>query len=106
MLMMRRTGVDVDRFDYMLRDCMNVIASRFPHFQLGLNCSYNYDRIIKGARCIRNSSNEYEAGIHRDSHAQICFNEKVNIDVFEMFQCRMSLHRRAYNVLSPSRNHD
>ena len=104
--MMRRTGVDVDRFDYMLRDCMNVNAPRFLHFQLGLNCSYHYDRIIKGARCIRNSSNEYEAGIHRDSHAQICFNEKVNIDVFEMFQCRMSLHRRAYNVLSPSRNHD
>ena len=22
----------------------------------------------------------------------------MNIDVYEMFQCRMSLHRRAYNV--------
>ena len=31
-------------------------------------------------------------------YSQICFNEKVNIDVMEMFQCRMSLHRRAYSV--------
>ena len=60
---MCRTGVDVDRFDYMLRDCMNVTNLLAFHPQLGLNCSYNYDRIIKGARCILNSNNEYEADI-------------------------------------------
>ena len=68
---------------------------------MGLNCSYNYDRIIKGARCIKNKDNEYEVLHLGCFHAQICFNEKVNIDVFEMFQCRMSLHRRAYNVPIP-----
>ncbi|KNB45854.1 deoxynucleoside triphosphate triphosphohydrolase [Blastocystis sp. subtype 4] len=72
-----KSGVDVDRFDYMIRDCMN----------LGLHCSYNYDRIIKGAYVIRNNEGSWE----------ICFHEKVNIDVYEMFQCRMSLHRRAYS---------
>ena len=38
----------------------------------------------------------------------MCFHDKVNIDVYEMFQCRMSLHRRAYNVLllfSPYSSH-
>ena len=72
-----KNGIDVDRFDYMLRDC----------FHLGLNCSYNYDNIILRSRCIKNSSNEWE----------ICFNEKVFLDVCDMFQCRLNLFRRAYN---------
>ena len=55
-----RSGVDVDRFDYMIRDCLNVPFSHKSYLQLGLNCSYNYDRIIKGARVIKNKLNELE----------------------------------------------
>ena len=58
-----RSGVDVDRFDYMIRDCMNVQIMNSSDSQLGLHRSYNYDRIIKGAYVIRNNEGSWEVTI-------------------------------------------
>ena len=79
-------GIDVDRFDYMVRDCYHVVLLLDLDSQLGLHCSYNYDNILQRSRCIKNEQNQWE----------ICFNYKVFYDLCDMFQCRLNLCRRAY----------
>lgn len=69
-----RNGIDVDKLDYLVRDSMAAFGSSKPP---GLDVC----RIIFSSRVIRN---------------QICFQEKVMLDVNEICSLRAKLHRQVY----------
>ena len=64
-------GIDVDKFDYLKRDC----------YMLGLSYSFDYHRIISQARVISN---------------QICFPEKIYHSIYQIFITRWRLHTEIY----------
>ncbi|XP_070192600.1 deoxynucleoside triphosphate triphosphohydrolase SAMHD1-like isoform X2 [Littorina saxatilis] len=72
----KRNGVDVDKWDYFRRDCL----------QLGIFSSFDHTRFMKFARVIHVE----EEGL------QICVREKEALDVYQMFHTRHSLHLKAY----------
>jgi HD superfamily phosphohydrolase len=65
------TGIDVDKFDYIPRDC---------HY-LGLQTPFHPKRLMEHSRVI---------------DGNIAFLRKEAWTVYELFQSRFSLHRRAY----------
>lgn len=68
----KKYSLDVDKFDYIRRDI----------YHLGLSCqSVNYDRIYSDFKLIDGT---------------ICFNEKHADDIFEVFNSRNDLHKKAY----------
>ncbi|KAJ1850081.1 hypothetical protein LPJ70_000048 [Coemansia sp. RSA 2708] len=68
----KRNGVDVDRFDYVQRDCYNV----------GVRTSYDFSRLMLNSRVIGD---------------EICYNQKEAFNLTEMFHTRYSLHKRVYS---------
>ena len=66
------TSIDVDKFDYLLRDTHSV----------GLKFSFNYSRIIEDARIIDNN---------------ICYSSNCSEDIYHMFFIRYRLHHQIYN---------
>ncbi|XP_032701657.1 deoxynucleoside triphosphate triphosphohydrolase SAMHD1 isoform X4 [Lontra canadensis] len=71
----KRTGIDVDKWDYFARDCHH----------LGIQNNFDYKRFIKFARVC-----EVENG------KCICPRDKEVGNLYDMFHTRNSLHRRAY----------
>ncbi|KAK9717246.1 hypothetical protein K7432_006361 [Basidiobolus ranarum] len=67
----KRNSVDVDKFDYIERDCYN----------LGIKSSYDSSRLMTFSRVIDN---------------QICFHHKEVYNIYEMFHTRYSLFKRIY----------
>ena len=67
-----RNHVDVDKFDYLKRDPLNI----------GLQYSFECDRLIMDARVI-------------DNH--ICYPDKLSHMILHMFSTRYALHREVYN---------
>jgi HD superfamily phosphohydrolase len=63
--------VDVDKFDYLLRDCMNI----------GLKSSYDGSRLMKNCRVIED---------------EVCFQFKEAFNLYELFHTRYSLFKRIY----------
>ncbi|KAK7462540.1 hypothetical protein BaRGS_00038425 [Batillaria attramentaria] len=74
-----RNGVDVDKWDYFLRDCHHV----------GVRSSFYPDRFIHFARVI----DVVEGG---KNERQICWRDKEIFNVYEMFHTRYNLHRMVY----------
>ncbi|XP_065571337.1 deoxynucleoside triphosphate triphosphohydrolase SAMHD1-like isoform X1 [Artemia franciscana] len=72
----KRNGVDVDKWDYFLRDA----------HALGLRTSFGYERLLQFVRVID------VPGEGR----QVCFRDKDAYEIYEMFHTREALHRRAY----------
>ncbi|KAG1682154.1 Deoxynucleoside triphosphate triphosphohydrolase SAMHD1 [Nymphon striatum] len=72
----KRCGIDVDKWDYFLRDSHN----------LGMKCNYDYQRFILYARVI----NVEGEGL------QICMRDKEIDNLYNMFYIRWDLNRRAY----------
>ena len=68
----KRNHVDVDKFDYLKRDPLNI----------GLQYSFDCERLIMDARVI-------------DNH--ICYPDKLSHMILHMFSTRYSLHREVYN---------
>ncbi|KAJ2755798.1 hypothetical protein GGI19_001344 [Coemansia pectinata] len=68
----KRNGVDVDKFDYIQRDCYNV----------GVNSSYDFQRLMLNSRVIDD---------------EVCYNAKEAFNLTEMFHTRYSLHKRVYS---------
>lgn len=66
------TGIDVDKFDYLLRDS----------YCCGINVSFNFDRIIKMAYIFND---------------EIVFPWKLRFNIFEMYLSRYQLHLRIYH---------
>ncbi|KAJ2869399.1 hypothetical protein GGI22_000280 [Coemansia erecta] len=67
----KRNGVDVDKFDYIQRDCYNV----------GVKSSYDFSRLMLNSRVIDN---------------EVCYDHKEAYNLTEMFHTRYSLHKRVY----------
>ncbi|KAJ2080893.1 hypothetical protein H4R24_002731 [Coemansia sp. RSA 988] len=67
-----RNGVDVDKFDYIQRDCYNI----------GVKSSYDFSRLMLNSRVIDD---------------EICYNTKESFNLAEMFHTRYSLHKRIYS---------
>ncbi|XP_073697745.1 deoxynucleoside triphosphate triphosphohydrolase SAMHD1-like isoform X2 [Garra rufa] len=67
-------GIDVDKWDYLARDC---------HY-LGIPNGFNHQRLLKSARVCK-----------VDGRNHICFRDKVADDVYGMFHTRYTLHRQA-----------
>lgn len=72
----KRSGVDVDKWDYFLRDSHS----------LGIKVTFDYLRLIKFSRVI-NVAGE---------GPQICFRDKEVDSLYDMFHARRTLHRTAY----------
>jgi len=66
-----RNSVDVDKFDYLARDCHN----------LGMKCSYDCSRLMTFSRVINN---------------EICFHHKEVYNIYELFHTRYSLFKQVY----------
>ncbi|XP_064460594.1 deoxynucleoside triphosphate triphosphohydrolase SAMHD1-like isoform X2 [Ornithodoros turicata] len=69
------SGLDVDKWDYYLRDSHAV----------GVPCHFDFLRLVNNARVI-----EHEGKLH------ICFRDKEVQNVYEMFRTRCMLHRLVY----------
>ncbi|GFN79176.1 deoxynucleoside triphosphate triphosphohydrolase samhd1 [Plakobranchus ocellatus] len=72
----KRTGLDVDKFDYFARDC----------HALGLTNMFNHERFMKMARVLR----------CEDGKLHICHRDKELENLIVMFQTRFTLHLYAY----------
>lgn len=67
--MLRRNSVDVDKFDYLARDCYN----------LGLKSSYDSSRLMTHSRVI---------------DGEICYQAKEAFNLYEMFHTRYNMHKQ------------
>ncbi|KAI8903980.1 hypothetical protein EDD86DRAFT_213604 [Gorgonomyces haynaldii] len=67
----KRNSIDVDKFDYLARDCFNI----------GLKSSVDTNRLLTLCRVVDN---------------QICFNQKEAYNIYELFHMRYSLFKRVY----------
>ncbi|KAI9189692.1 hypothetical protein H9P43_001125 [Blastocladiella emersonii ATCC 22665] len=67
----KQNSVDVDKFDYLVRDCLNV----------GLKSSYDPDRLMKNCRVIGD---------------EVCYQVKEAFNFYELFHTRYSLFKRIY----------
>lgn len=68
----KHSGLDVDKFDYIMRDCK----------QLGLQYNFNCDRIIKTSIII---------------NGKIVYPIKEAFNILEMYNLRYRLHKKVYN---------
>jgi HD superfamily phosphohydrolase len=68
----KHSGLDVDKFDYIMRDCK----------QLGLQYNFNCDRIIKTSIIIG---------------GKIVYPIKEAFNILEMYNLRYRLHKKVYN---------
>nr|CAG8441741.1 15563_t:CDS:10 [Entrophospora candida] len=68
----KRNSIDVDKFDYLERDCYN----------LGIKSSYDSSRLMKFSRVIDD---------------QICYLHKECYNIYDLFHTRYSLHKKVYN---------
>ncbi|XP_063858631.1 deoxynucleoside triphosphate triphosphohydrolase SAMHD1-like isoform X7 [Scylla paramamosain] len=71
----KQTGIDVDKWDYFLRDSLN----------LGIKVTFDYHRLIQFSRVIP-----------VEEQPQICIRDKECNNVYDMFHARRVLHRTAY----------
>ncbi|XP_069740424.1 deoxynucleoside triphosphate triphosphohydrolase SAMHD1-like isoform X1 [Narcine bancroftii] len=71
----KRTGIDVDKWDYFARDCHH----------LGIRNNFDFERFLRFARV---------CDVGKTKH--ICTREKEVGDLYNMFHTRATLHRRAY----------
>lgn len=68
----KRNSIDVDKWDYLARDCYN----------LGLKSSYDHSRLMSYSRVIGD---------------EICYHAKEAYNIYEMFHTRYSLFKQVYS---------
>ncbi|KAJ0406744.1 hypothetical protein P43SY_004569 [Pythium insidiosum] len=68
-----RNCIDVDKFDYLARDMMNLF---------GVRKTFNFTRLWMFNRVIDD---------------QICYHTSVNLDIYDLFQQRYQMHKQIYN---------
>uniref|UniRef100_A0A3Q4HDM2 HD/PDEase domain-containing protein n=1 Tax=Neolamprologus brichardi TaxID=32507 RepID=A0A3Q4HDM2_NEOBR len=72
----KQNGIDVDKFDYFARDCHH----------LGIRNNFDHKRFIMFARV---------CDVEEDGRKHICSRDKELSNLYDIFQTRHSLHRRA-----------
>jgi HD superfamily phosphohydrolase len=65
-------SIDIDKFDYLTRDSK----------MLGINISFNYNRLIDNALVINNV---------------VCYPKKVDTDIINLFMMRHYMHKKIYS---------
>ena len=73
-----RSGMDVDKLDYLLRDGLSAF---------GASSSFDWNRLIQACRAVAPKGKTVR---------QIAFEEKVAIEINEIFALRARLHRQVY----------
>ncbi|KAF1316280.1 Deoxynucleoside triphosphate triphosphohydrolase, partial [Globisporangium splendens] len=68
-----RNCIDVDKFDYLARDMLNLF---------GVRKGFNFSRLWMFNRVIDD---------------QICYHTSVNLDIYDLFQQRYQMHKSIYN---------
>ena len=68
----KKSSIDCDKFDYLLRDTYN----------LGLPYSFDCNRFIENTKVIDNC---------------ICFSDKLLYDIYDLLNLRFRLHKQIYN---------
>eukprot|EP01134_Creolimax_fragrantissima_P004871 CFRG4871T1 len=66
-----RNSIDVDKFDYLLRDAMHV----------GFKTDFSYQRVMDSSMVI---------------DQQICFQEKMAYNIYDLYHVRFKLHKLVY----------
>lgn len=72
-----KNGIDVDRFDYLMRDIK----------MIGLNYGIEYDRIMKKSKIMENSEGKLE----------IVYSDKITTHIDEFFRVRYIMYKEIYN---------
>jgi len=72
-----KNGIDVDRFDYLMRDIK----------MIGLNYGIEYDRIMKKSKIMKNSEGQME----------IVYSDKIKTHIENFFQTRFIMYKEIYN---------
>ncbi|TMW61785.1 hypothetical protein Poli38472_010848 [Pythium oligandrum] len=68
-----RNCIDVDKFDYLARDMLNLFGNRK---------TFNFTRLWMFNRVIDD---------------EICYHTSVNLDIYDLFQQRYQMHKQIYN---------
>uniref|UniRef100_UPI0037E970E9 deoxynucleoside triphosphate triphosphohydrolase SAMHD1-like isoform X1 n=3 Tax=Semicossyphus pulcher TaxID=241346 RepID=UPI0037E970E9 len=72
----KSSGVDVDKFDYLARDC----------YHLGVQNNFDHNRFLKFARVCEVEGKEWK---------HICIRDKMMDNMYDLFHARHCNHRRA-----------
>uniref|UniRef100_A0AAZ1XV10 HD/PDEase domain-containing protein n=1 Tax=Oreochromis aureus TaxID=47969 RepID=A0AAZ1XV10_OREAU len=78
----KESGIDVDKFDYFARDCHH----------LGISNSFDHQRFIMFARVC---DVEEDGRKNKKKIKHICSRDKESANLYDIFQQRLSIHRRA-----------
>jgi hypothetical protein len=81
----KRTGIDVDKFDYFVRDC----------HQLGLFYSFNYERFMKFYRVLQVDKDE----------RQLCMRDKEVRSCYELYRTRAEIHHAVQHPVVKGNNY-
>lgn len=68
----KKSSIDCDKFDYLLRDTYNI----------GLPYTFEVNRFIENTKVIDNT---------------ICYSDKLVYDIYDLFNLRFRLHKQIYN---------
>ena len=71
------SGVDVDKWDYFLRDSLH----------LNIHITFDYKRLLSTCTVVKDK----DSGAHR-----IGYRDSTLFDLYEMYNCRAALHYKAY----------
>lgn len=74
----KRNGIDVDKLDYFLRDSSSAFGESSPLIHVG--------RIIASS-AVRTT---------KDGETTVCYEEKMAMDLLDLFRTRMHLHAHLY----------
>jgi len=81
-----RSGVDVDKLDYLVRDAMSAFGSSKPPV-------FDIYRIINSSRVLRRSGPRRDGS---EKPGEVCFQMKVLLDINEVYNMRTRLHQFVY----------
>ena len=82
----KRNGIDVDKLDYLVRDAMSAFGSSKPP-------AFDIYRTIHSSRVLR-KSDPARPGCF--TPGQVCFQQKVMLDINEVYALRARLHQYVY----------
>jgi hypothetical protein len=84
------TKIDVDKFDYILRDCK----------QLNVTTAFDYERVIDNSRVfgveINDGTLTVADHIGPNTRTKIAYRKKIAENLEDLFHGRFSLHQKAY----------
>lgn len=81
-----QTKIDVDKFDYLLRDCK----------QLNVSTVFDYQRLMDNSKVVGFKDGVICDRIEQDTPTIIVYRKKVSGTIEDLFRSRFSMHQKAY----------